>query len=74
MSNDDFIMKKYDINKSLDSSTHQATCYVEKIHSVTISPRYEFIIANGERGICLMDPENLDIFNIVYTKHPVMCS
>ena len=39
-----------------------------------MSPRYEFLMVNCDKGISLMNPDNLEVVKNIRTKYPVQCS
>ncbi len=79
VSKNDCIVYKYDLNniisgKNAQSSTHNVSPHLETIHSMTFSPKYEFLMINCDKGIALLNPDDLSVFRIIRTKFPVQCS
>lgn len=46
--------------------------YLEQIHSIKYTPKYEFLIASCERGIAIIKADVFEIFNIIKSEYPVM--
>lgn len=60
------IVDSPNITKQLES--------VGVINSLTFSPKYEFLMANCQEGLMMLNPETLETFRFFKTKQPVLCS
>lgn len=48
--------------------------HIGMVNSLTFSPKYEFLMANCQEGLVMMNPETLDTFRFFKTKQPVLCA
>lgn len=44
------------------------------LNSITFSPKYEFIFASGNEGVKVLDPQTLEVYKVISTRHPVRCA
>lgn len=64
---------KYDSKNTKNEPLKSLQLKSSKINSLIFSDRYEFLIVCCNDSINLVDPESLDIFHSINTKHPVLC-
>jgi len=64
--------KENDINDAPELTKQLES--VGGVNSLTFSPKFEFLMANCQEGLVMMDPETLETFRMFKTKQPVLCS
>lgn len=70
---DNYVLS-YNFEKSTTIVENLQTPYLQEIKSLTFSPKFEFLLISCVSGVALADPLTLDIFRIIRSPYPVLCS